>query len=222
MPIEAIYEPSHMQLILGIKSNSSDPETRITDVVDQLDEALDIVRARMTDESIYFMALDIARGYKPGEEFMPWGVERIANWGQIAIRPQHHNRMKRWFERLEMLLNDAANSKSSSSYIWEHELVQIGEAAAYAFALADLSFVTFYTRLLALWDMDHEVMQFEAIDNILTIHGICAETEGLLRVRASKAIGQRGHDQFIELMPVLEKHYGDFKKTEFHKLLGWD
>ena len=80
--------------------------------------------------------------------------------------------------------------------VFESETWQLGELAAASCALADASFVPFHTRLLRLWDLDHEVNQGATIKRIIRRHGLRSEVEELLFVQC---VEEPGQGYFLEL-----------------------
>jgi hypothetical protein len=220
MPPTVMFEPRHLQLVLSMRPTAFLPGRQRAQKVDQLFEALEVIQARMSDNEIYYFALDVGGSHRTGEEFNPWTNKNIADWGRLAIRPELRPRLKEWLGALATLLKDAQSSGRSTASLWELDEYQLGEAAASACAFVDVSLVPCYTRLLRLWDMDHEVRQFDTINEIIEHHGICAQTEELLYVRTVEARGQTGDGQIEHLLPILNKAYGDFTtSTLFRRMV---
>jgi hypothetical protein len=102
--------------------------------------------------------------------------------------------------------------------IFEDEMYQLGQVAVSTLAMTDIRFVPHYIRFLKSWDLGHEVMQSQDIEQIFSAHGICPETEELLYVRAVET--GYGTGQIEVLFPVLQAHYGDFTKSDlFRKIV---
>jgi hypothetical protein len=219
MPIEVNFDPRHLHLVLSVGSKSLLPGRRGDQTVDKLFEAIQIIRDRMGDKKIYYLCLDICSNHRKGEEFTAWTKPAVASWVRIARDRRLRERLKQWLTELEKLLIEANSSAGrSTGGLWEGEETQLGEVAASAFAAADVTFVSFYARLLKVWDTSHEVMQGDTIDSIIENHGICAETEELLYARAVET--GYGVDQIGGLFPILQEHYGDFTKSSlFRKIV---
>lgn len=115
--------------------------------------------------------------------------------------------------RIERIFKRVNDGGVTVTGLWETEQVQFGEPLVTLLALHDRRFVPDYTRLLAQWDMDHEVLQFEVIKLIVNKYGVCPETEDLLYCRAIRNPGQNGYDQIEDLFPVLQRAYGDFTQS---------
>jgi hypothetical protein len=197
--------------VISVTPSPGSPE----DTVDQLFEALEITREKLSDKNAYFFALDIIGSHTSGEEFTPWTDEAIGAWAQVAANTRLQARLQEWLSKIERLIIEADNTaKRSTASLWEIDEVQFGEPAACAFALVNRSFVPFYTRLLGVWDLDHEVHQGEAVEAIVKQHGICPETEQLLVARATSGYGL---EQIEDLTPYLEEVYGDLPNSAFFR-----
>ncbi|OKO70854.1 hypothetical protein AC628_29870 [Bradyrhizobium sp. NAS96.2] len=97
--------------------------------------------------------------------------------------------MKDWLVRLEQTLQLAETNRRSTGSLWEHDETQFGEPVATHLALLDVEFVPYYTRLLRLWDMGHEVHTGGFVDDIVEKHSIRAETEELILVYTEQCGG---------------------------------
>lgn len=211
MPVKIVLEEDHLQLVLSIKPRGLLPGQKLDHTVDQMFEALEIIRNRVSDGDIYYFTIDIANAHSAGEEFVPWHDGAVPRWGAIAREARLHSRLQQWLSAVEdLIVSTDATAGRSTAGIWEHDETQFGEPAASVFALAHRSFIPFYTRLLKVWDLDHEVHQSEAIDAIVRTHGICPETEDLLVARACAGYGQ---GQIEDLFPYLQEQYGDFSNS---------
>lgn len=209
MPVKTVFEQSSRQWVISVTPSPGSPD----ETVDQLFEALEITRERLSDKNAYYYAIDIRGSHTSGEEYAPWSDEAIAAWAQVATDSRLHSRLQEWLSCVENLIIEADAAKRSTASLWEIDEVQFGEPAACAFALINRSFIPFYARLLSVWDLDHEVHQAEAIEAIVKQHGICPETEQLLIARASGY----GLDQLDDLTPYLEEVYGDFPNSAFFR-----
>lgn len=190
----------------------------VSELVDMLEKLLENLRMEFQHEvvsakkRVYFHGVNIAAPAVSHETFTPFGQKEIAIWKIVATAPHVKDRMKKWFCDAATLITKAPSIQTS---IWETDEVQFPEAAITVFALLNLDFVPEYTRLLTVWDMDHEVGQHDTISAIVRQHGVTTETEALLEIRATTAMGQRGDDQFLDLRPELTAHYGDLAKSKF-------
>jgi hypothetical protein len=129
-------------------------------------------------------------------------------------------------DKIENLLMLAKSAGRSTASLWEDEQTQFAEPLVSLLALHDVRFVDSYRRLMNQWDMEHEFQQFDIINTIVHVHGICEETEQLLYDRCVVSAGQNGENQIEELYPLLQQTYGEFNQsrlfqrivTEMHNL----
>lgn len=213
-------------MLYSIERDDMTTEAGLAGALDDLNTALDMVIAdRAEDEADDFVSFDFfdkgepfgedAEPRDPDEEFDPTNGSILAFWAAVHRSPALRPRIGAWIDRLadELLPMEGGGYDD----VWEDEEIQIGEPLVSLLALADRSFIPAYIKLLARWDMDHEVHQTDTIDKIFETHGICDETEALLYCRVVTNPGQHGGDQLDDLFPALQAHYGDFSKTPLFK-----
>lgn len=146
--------------------------------------------------------------------FEPWTVENRRFWIEVANIESLRADVFALLQKMEELVRLGQSVETSMWGLWEVDEVQFGEIPAMVLAEHCRAFVPYYTKLLRCWDMDHEVLQLEAIDRIVRAHGICPETEELLFARIAENPGQHGRDQIDNLFPFLQGHYGNFVKSK--------
>ena len=146
--------------------------------------------------------------------FDPWTIENRRFWIEVANAESLHDDVFVLLQKMEELVRLGQSTDTSMWGLWEVDEVQFGEIPALVLAEHSRAFIPYYTKLLRCWDMDHEVLQLEAVNRIIRAHGICPETEELLFVRMAENPGQHGIDQINELFPFLQDHYGSFVKSE--------
>jgi hypothetical protein len=92
--------------------------------------------------------------------------------------------------------------------VWLDEENPAARNVALNLALYSKEYVPRYTEYLEWHDMDHEVYEYQDIDEIMVKYGWCEETLDLAALRAGIACGQKGMEQFEEL--VTEKKLKEY------------
>jgi hypothetical protein len=210
MPVKTVFEQSALQLVVSLFPTASSQEEALDQTVDQLFEALQVIRGQLMNKDIYHFAIDICGSHEGGDEFDPWSDEAIPAWSQIAVHSRLHGRLEQWLSEVEKLIAEANSGVRSNGSVWELDEYQLGEVAACAFALVSRNFVPFYVRLLKVWDLDHMSHLPEAIEAIVKRHSICPEIEELLFELETSGYG---HGQAEALFPYLQEQYGDFPNS---------
>lgn len=229
---------SSLQHLTSIPCGPEPLEAQMDDIFDGLHQMLDAIRTQLTNRDIYYFTyrldrlpkgVGIWRAIKRAllmegkrgstikdlpPEIDPWSEEIIQFWTLVGAKPQFHDLAKNWLANAESLLAQAVNIPARYD-LWEYDEVQFAEPAIATLALSDVSFVPYYTKLLGLWDMEHEVTQRETIKAIFDKYGVCPETEDLMICRMDKGFGQWGDDNMEHFYPALEAHYGDLTQSDF-------
>lgn len=144
----------------------------------------------------------------------PWTIENRRFWVEVAKVQSLRAEAFLLLQKMEDLVRLGQSGETSMWGLWEVDEAQFGEIPSLVLAEHCRAFVPYYTRLLRCWDMDHEVLQMDAIDQIVRSHGICPETEELLFARMAENPGQHGKDQIDKLFPFLQEHYGCFVNSQ--------
>jgi len=195
MTIRVEHHESECQLIIHVSCKDVSSDREIGSTFDDLDTALNKIEENLDDSSkIDFFLINLeAKGVPPGQGGFdpneawypsgprnPWEVFCPTFWTKASAVPHLRQRTKDWLVRLERTLKLAETHSRSTDSLWEHDETQFGEPLATHMALLDVEFVPYYTRLLRLWDMGHEVHTGGFVDDIVNKHGIRAETEELI------------------------------------------
>jgi hypothetical protein len=72
----------------------------------------------------------------------------------------------------------------STSSLWEDDTTQFGEPLMLLLAILDITFVAQYQKFLELWDLDHQVEIWAAVDAIVQHHGKRREIAALRKILA--------------------------------------
>lgn len=206
MTVESIYDEDALMLVLSIRSSCLTDETTA-----DLNTALAIISDSLSDNSLYYRAVDLSGTWRAGEdEFNPWDAANVDAWVEVAGRPTSLTGLRSWLADLRKLLARHQSEKHTS--IWEAEEVQLGEVPLSVLAIAHLEFVPIYADFLDVWDNMNAGQQSSVVTEIVQAHGHYSEVEDLL----VKLVAYKGGDSdLIEyaLRPELEKLYGDFSKS---------
>ena len=195
MPVLVDYDEDQCQLVAHVACEDVSSDRAIDNTFDDIDAALSKIEERLDSSDIYYFLISIeAKGVPPGPgEFdpyqgeyplgprNPWDVFCPPFWTKACTVPHLRRRAKDCIVRLEKTLKLADTHSRSTDSLWEHDETQFGEPLATHLALLDVEFVPYYTRLLRLWDPEHEVHMREAVIAIVNKHGVRAETEELLQ-----------------------------------------
>ncbi|MBY6155719.1 hypothetical protein KUV47_21055 [Vannielia litorea] len=207
MTVELIHDQDTCQLVFSIRAGGLLPGAKAANSMSDLEAALPLIAEAVEQGDHYFYAIDASGKWRPEQgEFDPMGhAPNVAAWGRLLKFPDLFARMEAWFGEVEKLL-----ASRQGDGIFEHDEIHFAELPISTFALAHRHFVPAYTRIMAQWDMDHEVNQEEVIAGLVRRHGITPETEELLYLRTVEVPGQVGEGQVIGLLDELNAHYGDF------------
>ncbi len=217
------------------------------DILDGLHQTLDAIRAEYLNRDIYYYTYRLL-AHKPDQppknlplwqvikralftkepsprndlplEVDPWSESTVRFWTLVGANPAFHDLAKKWLNSVESIIAFANDAPSTGEGVWEYDEAALAEPAISVLALMDVSFVPYYTRLLALWDMEHEVNQGDTINEIFDKYGVCPETEDLLICRMNEGYGQDGISNLEYFYPALEAHFGDLRRSEFlHRMV---
>lgn len=230
MKVQSDLLQSSLQQLISIQCSSKPLDSQMDDIFVGLREMLDIIRSELKNEDIYYFTyrLDrrskvalllqsyrqaMSKNYLP-PEIDPWSSETIEFWTHVGANPKYHDLAKNWLNEVAALFIYA--DETGARYdILEYDEAQFAEPAASILAVSDVSFVPYYTKLLGLWDMGHEVSQLDTINAIFDKYGVCPETEELMICRMDVGIGQYGIDNMEHFYPALEERYGDLAQSDF-------
>jgi hypothetical protein len=230
MPVRIAFEKSDDQYVVSLPRQGLLIRRGPDRTLDLLFEALAVIEKKIEEDCRAFYAIDLNGEHKTGDNFLfdscPFSYDDDgATWARYRdswlvtvkklAQPRFHGRVEQWLEKAAQLVRKA-NSLGGDG-LWETNELKFAEIPAFSFAIADRKFVPAYTRLLRLWDCDHEVLQPECIDKIIEKHGICPETEDLLFARVAE---QSQVDLLDFFYPVLQEAYGDFLGSSlFHRMV---
>lgn len=230
MQIENIYFKDSCQQIMHITYEAQTQPAKVAEVLDGLDHFLAKTRDDISgDERVYYYGYTVrnlapsptflrritgkARQPESEREIDPWAEQTIQFWKDAARETALHQRIKKWLDDAADLIAYADTLRHHTASLWEYDTTQLGEAEATTLALIDVTFVPKYTALLRVWDLEHEVTQYDTINAIFGKYGICPETEDLLVCRMAENSGQHEDDNLAHWLPTLEEHYGPFTKS---------
>ena len=227
MSVSKMFFEEHCQMVYRIDRDDMSSEVGLAGALDDLETALESLSTDFTEkqDDIYFFGFTFFdQGHPFGGEpdgtedeiFTPWNEASKNFWQAVVQQPTLRPRITAIVDRVVAILVSAGEYQS----VWEDDETQLGEPMVSLLALMDREFIPAYTKLLAVWDMDHEVEQLEAIEAIFDAHGVCEETEALLFCRVVTNPGQHSGDQLNDLFPKLQAHYGNFGKSAlFRKIV---
>lgn len=128
----------------------------------------------------------------------------------------------------------------SSKPVWLDEENPAGRSAAFYLSKLSVANLPYYTEYIKWHDMDHEVSEYQDIEELIKMYGWCPETLELAAVRGGIGCGQEGlwqFDSFVKEMGLREyllennlldhfvfavflenylKHYGEIMKNNRH------
>ncbi len=209
MTICTISDAKTSQFIVSMRFSGLLPRIRMSRLMDSLEAALPALHAGLDAGDHYFYALDPTGGAWQDDtgRFDPWtNAHSRATWKKLARCRAVYPRLEAWLTEVEHLM-----AFSLFDGMFESEGCAFAEPLISTLALGDLRFVPHYTRFLRQWEMAREVHQRETITAIVRRHGVTPETEELLFTRVVHAPGTTGEAQVMDLLDVLNRHYGDFE-----------
>ncbi len=239
MPVLTHFDPEDMRFECQVACSDLTSKAELARTLEDYSTALGTIRAGMGEKGTFYYLIRLSaktpllarltskapRGpalYAVRGIVEATGSEGDDEWGHLCpefwLSACQHGEFRPKIDgiigAIESLLKEANERlPHATASLWESEETQFGEPLVTLLALHDRSFIPAYCRLLAQWDMDHEVRQAECIDLIVRTHGICAETEDLLHCRAAVNPGQGGRDQIENLFPFLQAAYGDVTQS---------
>jgi hypothetical protein len=181
--------------VANVSCNDISSNEGIENVFDDLNIALAKIQESIGDPQYWrFLIVLVAEGvpatrgefdpYDGGKYNLgsrnPWEAFCPSFWTNAGKNPQFRRRIIEWIGRLEETLRLAETRELSTESLWEDDQTQFGEPLVTHLALVDVYFVPFYTRLLRLWDLSHEVEQGGAVIEMVNRHGITPETKELI------------------------------------------
>ncbi len=239
MPVLSQFHDEHVRLEFFVKCNNLTSRADLAAALKDYREALDLIDKDLgkgkawsygiailtkpallanilsgSHRGVAFQALSLLAKEQdaPGEP-NPWKTLCAQFWLAALKHKDLEAEITSVLIRIESMFKRVNEGGVTVTGLWETQQVQFGEPLITLLALHDRRFVPLYTRLLAQWDMDHEVQQFEVIKLIVNTYGMCPETEDLLFCRAVTNPGQQGYDQIEDLFPLLQQAFGDFTQS---------
>ena len=195
MSVQSEYFKSDLRLIVSVHCADVASNDGMNNAFDELNIALTKIQEKIgAPEHWYFLIDFVAEGMsptpaefdpnEPGEFCMgshnPWQTFFPSFWMHAIKHPQFRRRTIEWIGRLEETFKLAESLALTTDSLWEDDETQFGEPLLTQLALSDVQFVPFYTKLLALWDMSHEVHTGGAVVEIVDRHGITPEIGELI------------------------------------------
>jgi len=208
MTVRVQHIEDDCRLVVSVHCKDISSSNGINDVFNQLNIALTTIREKIGEPDLWYFLIDIvAQGmprtlaefnpYEPGEPFLgshnPWQAFCPPFWMNASRNPQSRRRITEWIGRVEEVLRLPESLSLPTSGLWEHDETQFGEPLVTHLALVDVQFVPFYTRLMRLWNMSHEVHMGEVVTEIVNRHGITPETKKLISCY-TEVTGSDEHD----------------------------
>jgi hypothetical protein len=202
-------------------------EEELEQALDDVDAALSLIRADLdSDDAKAFHSLEFQVADGPAvepfgnassHEYDPWNSASFEFWEAVGHRKLLRPKVMRIIDKAEALLVYAETLRRPVSSVWEDDETQLCEVMVSVLALMDLSYVPVYTRLLTLWDLDHEANQAEIIDQIIERHGLVTNTEALLYCRIVENTGQHGYAKFRSVLDQLQRLHSDLADVPFFR-----
>ncbi|MGB5988305.1 MAG: hypothetical protein WBG43_00980 [Marinifilaceae bacterium] len=128
-------------------------------------------------------------------------------WELLASREDMHEVLLGYF-------NYTFISDLKYGNIWESEEYGLAENAIYKCALTDKKFVDYYSRMLLVWDMGHEVNQYDEVVDIIKKYGWCTEVEDLIINRVN-CCGQHDSEFMNEYVDFILENNPDLENSNF-------
>lgn len=173
MTLTSYRDTSSMTLIISVKNDGSAPQ-----MMKDLDDALTLVEESTSDEDLFYATIDVSGTWRPGDdELEPWDEPFLSAWKKVVENPAMHQPLAAWLDRVANLVK--VSNELSGGCLGEHDEVQFGEVPATLLAFADKRFISIYTKLVNVWDMDHAVSQFDVVEKLLEEYGDTPETQAL-------------------------------------------
>lgn len=133
-------------------------------------------------------------------------------WELLASNSEVHESLIKFFNYSSILC------KMKGGTIWESDEYQLIENALYKCALTNKRFIVEYSNMLFVWDMSHEVNQYDEVVAIIKQYAWCSEIEDLIVARSTCG-GQHDCEFLEEYTSFIIDNNPDFENSEFFKKL---
>lgn len=113
-------------------------------------------------------------------------------YGWASLRPELYHRLT--------ALVRATEVGAHGHRPWADDEHPTGSAAIFTLVTAHNRYIPEYIRYLRTCDLDHEVDQYQQIDDIIELYGWNNDTLALVAARLGQCVGQAGAEQVAELL----------------------
>lgn len=173
MALVPYADANSMTLVISVQNDGS-----VTQMTEDLNNALTVIRERLSDRSLYFYTIDVTGTWRPGDaELYPRDEPFLSAWQNLIAEPAMREPLAAWLGQVVSLVKEANDTLSSC--FSEHDEIQFGEIPATYLAAADKRYVPIYTNLLDVWDLGHAVSQFDIVEQLVELHGKNTDTDAL-------------------------------------------
>jgi hypothetical protein len=188
--------PDDLAFIVHVRASKPTAAKDWQKIFDDLDRAMDEIEAKVTDHDTYRFQIRLRVdnfksqrffGSEEGGEYTltsndPWDGYSPDFWQSALADPASRPRVERWVSRYAKTLKRAEKAERSTASLWEDDTTQFGEPLMLLLAVLDIAFVAHYKKFLELWDLDHQVEIWGAVDAIIQHHGKRRETTALRKI----------------------------------------
>ncbi|MGB5988304.1 MAG: hypothetical protein WBG43_00975 [Marinifilaceae bacterium] len=133
-------------------------------------------------------------------------------WELLASKEEVHDSLIKFFNYSSILC------KMKGGTIWESDEYQLIENALYKCALTDKKYIVAFSNILFVWDMSHEVNQYDEVAAIIKKYAWCSEIEDLIIARSTCG-GQHDYKFLKEYTSFIIDNNPDFENSAFFKKL---
>ncbi len=199
--IRTEFVPADIAFIVHVHASKPAAAGDWQKIFDDLDSAMDEIEAKVSDPDTWSFQIrlrvdgfDAERFFGSGDEDYeytltshdPWDCYSLDFWRSALSDPALRRRVERWVSRYAQTLKRAEKAMRSTASLWEDDTTQFGEPLMLLLALLDVTFVAHYEEFLQLWDLDHQVEIWPAVNAILEYHGRRRETAALRKILAEQ------------------------------------
>lgn len=177
--------------------------------IDDAQEALHTLEDSMqTDSSFLEFTFETAEGERLDDEFFERACEyervrersatflrTYLDWLDDALEAAYRRQMGDDLEDWQLDWIEE-QLEGDSLFLWRDDESPTLLWAAYHLAMSDERYVELYADFIQTTDMDHEVYQYDHIDDFVAEYGWTPEIEELLVARVTVAAGQHGFEQY--------------------------
>jgi hypothetical protein len=192
--------PDDLAFIVHVRASKPVAAKDWQKIFDDLDRAMDEIEAKLTDhDTDCFQIRLVVDGFnsrrllvfEEGGEYTdssndPWDGYSPDFWRSALADPALRPRVEQWVIRYVKALKCGEMAARSTSSLWEDDHTQFGEPLMMLLAIQDIAFVAQYQKFLELWDLDHQVEIWTAVEGIIQQHGKRRETAALRKLLAKQ------------------------------------